>query len=471
VSRVPDEADALLSELAAYACDYEPRDAEAFATARECLFDSLACALLAGADPDCRRVLAAPAEGFEVRDGLRPPGATRALDPVAAAFDLGTRIRWLDFNDTWLAAEWGHPSDNLGGLLAAALLAARRGPAPSVRDLLGAMIKAYEIQGGLALGNALNEAGLDHVVFVRVATALAAGALLGAERAQLLAAAAHAWVDGGPLRVYRHAPDAGPRKGWAAGDATARGLWLALLALRGEPGCPHALSTPVWGFRDALLRGREPVLARPLGEYVMPNVLFKVAFPAEFHGQTAVEAALRLHPRVQGRWEAIESIRIETQRPALRIIHKPGPLRNPADRDHSIDYMVAVALLRGALESADYGDAGAADPRIDALRARMEVVENPEFTRAYYDPARRAIPNAMRIRFADGTATERVAIDYPLGHRRRRAEARPLLREKFRSAAEPALGRERCTRLLALLDDPALDTLPITTFADQFRGQ
>ena len=461
--------DALLVELTDYALDYVPRDPDAYETAHYCLIDSLGCALRALDDPYCRRVLGPLVEGLTVHGGIRLPGSAQPLDPVQGAFNLGGMIRWLDFNDTWLAAEWGHPSDNLGGILAAACLAASRGSPVRVHDVLTAMIKAYEIQGCLALGNSLNEAGIDHVVLVRVASALVTTVLLGATRAQTLAAVSNAWVDGATLRCYRHAPDAGSRKGWAAGDATARGLWLALLALRGETGYPHALTTPAWGFQDALLHGRELVLERALGCYVMPNILFKVAYPAEFHGQTAVEAAIRLHPLVRGRWDDIARIRIETQRAGLCIIHKTGPLANPADRDHSLQYMVAVALLRGDLESADYHEERAADPRIDALRACMEVVENADFTRAYHDPTRRAIPNAVQIFFGGGGHSERIVVDYPLGHRRRRREAWPRLRRKFRDGVERALGRRRCERILALLDDPRrLDAMPIADFIALF---
>jgi len=372
---------------------------------------------------------------------------------VQAAFNLGSMIRWLDFNDTWLAAEWGHPSDNLGGILAAALLMEKRQCRVSLRDVLTAMIKAYEIQGCLALDNSFNRFGLDHVILVRVATALVTSTMLGASRQQVFNAVSNAWVDGGSLRCYRHAPDTGSRKSWAAGDATARGLWLTLLAMRGEMGYPHALSTPGWGFQDSLLHGKQLTLAQPLGSYVMQNILFKVAFPAEFHAQTAVEAAIRLHALVRERYDDIGRIVIETQQAGMRIINKTGTLNNPADRDHCLQYMVAIGLLHGNLSSEDYHDNRAADPRIDHLRSCMEVIENPDFTRTYHDPTRRAIANAVQVFFNDDSQSERIAVEYPLGHRQRRDEALPLLHKKFRNNTSNYLDKDSCEQVLMLLDN------------------
>jgi len=465
------DADALLTQLTRYVLDYTTSNPAAYNTARYCLIDSLGCALGSLNEADCQRVLGPLVENITITGGIRIPGLGHELDPVQAAFNLGSMIRWLDFNDTWLAAEWGHPSDNLGGILAAACMNAKQQADVSVRDVLTAMIKAYEIQGCLALSNSFNQAGMDHVVLVRIATTLVTSALLGASYEQVLNAVSNAWVDGGMLRCYRHAPDTGSRKNWAAGDATARGLWLALLALRDEMGYPHALTTPTWGFQDGLFRGRELVLAQPLDCYVMQHILFKVAFPAEFHAQTAVEAAIRLHPALQGRWGNITRIVLETQQAGMQIINKTGALRNPADRDHCLQYMVAIALLHGNLTSEDYHDNQAADPRIDRLRSCMVVIENPDFTQAYHDPLRRAIPNAVQVFFNDGSHSERVVVNYPLGHHQRRREAFPLLREKFLCNAKSRLGRSRCEQILALLDNTScFDAMPITDFIQLFGG-
>jgi 2-methylcitrate dehydratase len=394
------------------------------------------------------------------------PGTGYELDPVSAAFNIGAMIRWLDFNDAWLAAEWGHPSDNLGGILAvgdylsrAAELEART--PVSVHTLLRSMIRAHEIQGVLALQNSFNSVGLDHVLLVRVATTAVVTALLGGTREQIVNALSNAWLDGGALRAYRHAPNTGSRKSWAAGDATSRGVWQALLALRGEMGYPSALSVPTWGFYDALNRGRPFSLSRPFGCYVMENILFKVSYPAEFHAQTAVEAAMRLHPQVASRLEAIDHVVVETQQAAMRIINKSGPLTNPADRDHCLQYMIAVPLIFGRLTASDYDREVAADERIDVLRERMQVRENPQFTRDYYDPDKRYIGNALQVFFRDGSSTDRVAVDYPLGHRLRRAEALPLLREKFAAGVRAHYGAEQAERIIALFTDrERLEALP-----------
>ncbi|NOY17624.1 MAG: bifunctional 2-methylcitrate dehydratase/aconitate hydratase [Gammaproteobacteria bacterium] len=465
------QADALLNQLTDYALGYTPDDLEAYDTARYCFIDSLGCALHSLDDPDCQRVLAPWLDGITLTGGVRIPGLKQELDPVQAAFNLGSMIRWLDFNDTWLAAEWGHPSDNLGGILVAALLMEKRQPGISLYDILTAMIKAYEIQGVLALGNSFNQFGLDHIILVRVATTLVTSVMLGASRQQVFNALSNAWVDGGSLRCYRHAPDTGPRKSWAAGDATARGLWLALLALRGETGYPHALSTPRWGFQDSLLHGRELTLLQPLGCYVMQNILFKVAFPAEFHAQTAVEAAILLYSVEGERCDDISHIVIETQRAGMQIINKTGTLNNPADRDHCLQYMVAVALLRGKLTSEDYRDSRAADPRIDRLRACTEVIENPDFTQAYYEPSRRAIPGAVQVFFNDGSQSQRIVVEYPLGHRQRRDEALPLLHKKFRTNTSNTLDKDHCEQILVLLDDSErFDAMPLGDFMRLLRS-
>ena len=443
-------SDALLGELARYALADHAFGDETLRTARWMLADSLGCAALASTHEAPRRVLG-PFGG--AGGDVRVPARRDLLDPVKAAFDTGALIRWLDFNDTWLAAEWGHPSDNLGAILAVAQHADR-----TAADVLDAAVVAHEIQGVLALENAFNRVGLDHVVLVKVASTAAAGRLLGLDETQLAAALSHAWLDGQSLRTYRHAPNTGPRKSWAAGDATARGVFLALLAERGEPGYATALSAPGWGFEavyDMPVR-----LAQPLTSYVMDNILFKVSFPAEFHAQTAAEAAVALHPAVRDRLDEIARIEIDTQESAVRIIDKSGPLHNPADRDHCLQYVTVVALLHGELTDEHYEDAAAADPRIDALRARCVVREEPRYSADYLDPAKRSIANAVRVVFDDGSSTDRIEVEYPLGHPRRRAEADDPLRAKLTANLAAAYGDRADELTSLLLDDESLAALP-----------
>ncbi|MBN1239854.1 MAG: bifunctional 2-methylcitrate dehydratase/aconitate hydratase [Gammaproteobacteria bacterium] len=459
--------DALLTAIADYVTGFEPRAAAARETARHCLMDTLGCGILALEYPACKRLLGPVVPGAELPGGARVPGTSYELDPVTAAFSIGAAVRWLDYNDTWLAAEWGHPSDNVGAILAVADYLARRGerPQPTMGHVLTAMIKAHEIQGVLALKNSFNAVGLDHVLLVRVASAAVSTGLLGGDRDRIVNAVSNAWLDGGALRAYRHAPNTGSRKSWAAGDATSRGVRLALMAVAGEMGYPSALTADTWGFEQVLFRGSPVTLERPLGSYVMENVLFKVAYPAEFHAQTAVEAALQLYPNVRGRLDEVSEIVIETQEAACRIIDKTGPLANPADRDHCLQYMVAVALLGGRLTAADYEDEAAADPRIDRLRASMRVVENGEFSTDYLDPDKRAIGNAVQVFFRDGSRTDRIRIDYPLGHRRRRDEAVPLLREKFERNVRTRFDAGRAADLAALFEDQAaLERMPVEEF-------
>jgi 2-methylcitrate dehydratase len=464
--------DAVLVEIARYVLETEIASPVAAETARLALADSLACACEALVHPDCTELIGPVAPGTIVPGGVRVPGTSLVLDPVGGAFAISALIRWLDYNDTWLAKEWGHPSDNFGAILAVADYVSRqrraRGEQPyRVRDVLTAAIKAYEIQGVLALENSLNRVGFDHVQFVKVASAAVAAALWGGGFAEVVSAVSNAWVDGPALRTYRHFPNTGPRKSWAAADATSRAVRLAWLALRGEPGYPTALSAPQWGFQDVVLRGQPVVLARPLGSYVMENVLFKIAFPAEFHGQTAVEAALRLHPLVRDRLEEIAEIVIETQESAKRSIDKPGPFANPADRDHSLQYMTAVALLYGELRYEHYLEPIASDPRIPALIAKMRVIENPEFSRDYLDPEKRSIANAVQVVFRDGSRTERVLVEYPIGHPRRRAEGLPLLRQKLARALRLVYPERRAAALEhLLLDDPGLPDLAVDQLLD-----
>ncbi len=461
------DPDAALTAIAAYARNFTIASEVAYETARYCLMDTLACGFQALKYPACRKLLGPVVPGAVMSGGARVPGTSFELDPVTAAFNIGAMVRWLDFNDTWLAAEWGHPSDNLGGILSVADYLARNavmsGKTPlAVRDVLTAMIKAHEIQGVLALENSFNRVGLDHVLLVRVASTAVVTAMLGGTLEQVTNAVSNAWIDGGALRTYRHAPNTGSRKSWAAGDATSRAVRLSLIALTGEMGYPSALSAKTWGFCDVLFKGKPLSLPQPFGSYVMENVLFKISFPAEFHAQTAVEAAMTLHPQVQGRIGDIERIVIETQEPGVRIIDKVGPLANPADRDHCIQYMVAIPLLFGRLTGEDYEDTIAHDPRVDALRAKMQVRENPTFTAEYYAADKRYIGNAVQVFFRDGTHTERVQVDFPIGHRKRRTEGMPVLVRKFQSSVDAHFQPRQAERIKGLFAKPqALDAMPV----------
>ena len=477
-----------LATPADYVLDPAPPSDEALDTARWCLLDSLACAIMALQFPACTKLLGPVVPGTTITNGARVPGTPYELDPIQAAFNLGTMVRWLDFNDTWLAAEWGHPSDNLGAILATAdwiarnhaantplaafgspLSALRSRPPLTVRDVLVAMIKAHEIQGVLALDNSFNRVGLDHVLLVRVASTAVTTALLGGTRDHIINALSHAWLDGSALRTYRHAPNTGSRKSWAAGDATSRAVRLALIAMTGEMGYPGALTAKTWGFHDVAFKGQPVTLARPLGSYVMEQILFKISFPAEFHAQTAVECAVQLHPHVRTRLAAIARIELTTHESALRIIDKTGPLHNPADRDHCLQYMTAIGLLFGHLTAEHYEDATAADPRIDTLRAKMVVTEEKSYTRDYLDPAKRSIANAVQVFFTDGTSTEKIAVEYPIGHRRRRREAIPLLQQKAAAAFTAHYGSTQSAQLLALFTARAeLEPLSVSSFASRF---
>ena len=463
------EPDTLLQRIADYVLAVERiTSAEAFETARLCLMDTLGCGLLALSYPACVKLLGPIVPGAMMPGrGARVPGTSHELDPVQAAFNIGTMVRWLDFNDTWLAAEWGHPSDNLGAILAVADYLDRTGQKKlTMRDVLAAMIQAHEIQGVLALENGFNRVGLDHVLLVRIASTAVATRLLGGTREQIINALSLAFADGGALRTYRHAPNTGSRKSWAAGDATSRAVWHALTALKGEMGYPGVLTAKTWGFQDVLFRGKEiKIPAQGFGSYVMENVLFKISFPAEFHAQTAVEAALALHPEVAKRLDDISRIVIETQESGARIIDKTGPLNNPADRDHCLQYMVAVPLIKGSLTADDYEDSAAADPRIDVLRAKMEVKENPDFTRDYLDPQKRSIGNAVQVFFRDGSSTKRVAVEFPVGHRRRRKEGIPLLLEKFEKNLRPKISAAKAEEILRLCHRAeSLGKTPVSEF-------
>jgi 2-methylcitrate dehydratase len=477
IENVRPEPDQVLVDIVDYVLNTRIDSALALDTARNCLLDTLGCGLEALSYPACTKLLGPIVPGTIVPNGAKVPGTQFQLDPVQAAFNIGAMTRWLDFNDTWLAAEWGHPSDNLGGILAVAdwlsRTAVAAGRAPLVmRDVLVAMVKAHEIQGVVALENAFNRVGLDHVLLVKLASTAVVGQMLGLTRDELINAVSLVFVDGHALRTYRHAPNTGSRKSWAAGDATSRAVRLALIARTGEMGYPSALTAKTWGFYDVLFKGNAFRFQRPYGSYVMENVLFKVAFPAEFHAQTAVEAAMTLHGRLRSsgkRVADIARITIRTHEAALRIIDKKGPLANPADRDHCIQYMVAVPLIFGRLTAADYEDALAADPRIDALRAKIECVEDPQFTNDYHDPDQRSIPNALTIVFDDGSALDEVVVEYPIGHKRRRAEGIPLLVEKFRTnLARRFPGKQQQAILDVSLDQARLEAMPVHEYVDLY---
>jgi len=474
ISNVRPDPDKVLVDIANYVCDYEIKSTEAFDTARNCLIDTLGCGLEALEYPACTKLLGPIVPGTVVPNGAKVPGTQFQLDPVQAAFTIGALIRWLDFNDTWLAAEWGHPSDNLGGILATADYVSRQAVAEGkkpllMKDILTAMIKTHEIQGVIALENSFNRVGLDHVLLVKVATTAVVTKMLNGTKEEVINALSNAWIDGQSLRTYRHAPNTGSRKSWAAGDATSRGVRLALMAVKGEMGYPSALTAKTWGFYDVLFRGNEFKFQRPYGSYVMEHVLFKISFPAEFHAQTAVECAMQLHPKVKDRIDHIDAIEITTHESAIRIIDKKGPLYNPADRDHCIQYMVAIGLIFGRLTSEHYEDTVAADPRIDVLRDKMVCTENPQYTKDYLDPEKRSIANSIQIFFKDDTKTERVEVEYPIGHRRRRKEGIPLLVEKFKAnLARRFPPKQQKAILDVCLDQTKLVGIPVNDFVDMF---
>jgi 2-methylcitrate dehydratase len=470
------QPDQPMVDIADYVIDYTIDSREAYDTARYMLLDSLACAMLAMKFPDCVQHLGPIVPGATLPGGARVPGTNFELDPVQAAFNIGTLVRWLDFNDTWLAAEWGHPSDNLGAILAVADYLSRKGLRDggqplTVRDVLTAAIKAHEIQGVYALQNSFNRVGLDHVILVRLASTAVTTAMLGGGKDEVITAVSHSWIDNGVLRTYRHAPNTGPRKSWAAGDACRRAVTHALNATQKHVvGYPSALSAKTWGFYDVAFGGKPFAFERPFGSYVMENVLFKISFPAEFHAQTAVECAMQLHPTVKDRIDQIERIEIETQEAGVRIIDKTGPLANYADRDHCLQYMVAVPLIFGRLTASDYNDDIAADPRIDALREKMLVRENPQFTRDYFDADKRYIGNSVQVFFKDGSSTGKISVDYPIGHRKRRAEGIPVLMGKCQAALRAHLPAVQAEQIMALAADPAkLEAMPIDQFINLYR--
>ena len=480
ISNVRPAPDQVIADIANYVNDYQIQSSEALDTARYCLMDTLGCGLEALSYTACTKLLGPIVPGTNVPNGAKVPGTSYQLDPINAAFNIGAMIRWLDFNDTWLAAEWGHPSDNLGGILAVADWLSRtriaEGKTPLfMKDVLIGMVKAHEIQGVIALENSFNRVGLDHVVLVKIASTAVVAKMLGASFEQIIDAVSNAWLDGQSLRTYRHAPNTGSRKSWAAGDATSRAVRLALMVMKGEMGYPSALTAKTWGFYDVLFKGKPFAINQPYASYVMENVLFKISFPAEFHAQTAVECALQLHPNHVNNIDTLEKInhidRIEitTHESAIRIIDKTGPLNNPADRDHCIQYMASVGLLKGNLTAQDYEDAVAQDPRIDALRAKMQCIENKQFTQDYLDPSKRSIANALQIFYQDGTHSEKITVEYPIGHRRRRTEGIPELIKKFSKNLNREFDPEHAAKLLNLnLDYEKLAATPVNEYVDLF---
>ena len=480
ISNVRPEPDQVIVDIAKYANEYEINSDEALDTARYCLMDTLGCGLEALSYSACTKLLGPVVPGTTVPNGAKVPGTNYQLDPINAAFNIGAMIRWLDFNDTWLAAEWGHPSDNLGGILAVADWLSRtriaEGQSPLLmKDVLIAMVKAHEIQGVIALENSFNRVGLDHVLLVKVASTAVVAKMLGASYEQIIDAVSNAWLDGQSLRTYRHAPNTGSRKSWAAGDATSRAVRLALMVMKGEMGYPSALTAKTWGFYDVLFKGKPFEFTQTYGSYVMENVLFKISFPAEFHAQTAVECALALHPNnidlidTLEKINKIDRIEITTHESAIRIIDKTGPLNNPADRDHCIQYMTSIGLLKGNLTAQDYEDTVANDPRVDALREKMTCVEKPEYTKDYLDPDKRSVANAVQIFYKDGSSSEQVAVEYPIGHRRRRREGIPELIKKFKINLQREFDDTRAEKIMNLnLDIDLLQQTPVNEYVDLY---
>jgi len=466
--------DSVISEIANYVTNFEIESDLALDTARNCLIDTIGCGLLALKFPACTKMLGPVVEGTSVPFGVRVPGTNFKLDPIKGAFDIGCAIRWLDYNDTWLAAEWGHPSDNLGAILSITDFISQqkisKGEDPlTMRTVLEAMIMTHEIQGVLALKNSFNKVGLDHVVLVKVASTALVTKLMGGTKDQIMDAVSQAWVDGQSLRTYRHAPNAGSRKSWAAGDATSRAIRLAMITLSGEMGYPGALSAPVWGFEDVLFDGKQISLPQKFGTYVMENVLFKISFPAEFHAQTAVEAAVTLHPEIIEKLDEVKTVNITTHDSAIRIISKEGELNNPADRDHCLQYMVAIGLLKGNLIAEDYEDDIASDPRIDSLRKKMVINEDKRYSDEYHEADKRSIANKIQIHFNDGSSTKEIEVEYPIGHKRRREEGIPVLEQKFKNNLEITYDSNKCEEIYQLcINQEKLESTSVTDFQELF---
>ena len=470
-TNVRPDPDELIQKIADYVHDYNITSDEAISTAKYCLMDTIGCGLLALTFPECKSLLGPHIDGTEVPNGVRVLGTNFKLDPIKAAWDNGAIIRWLDFNDTWLAAEWGHPSDNLGGILSACDYISQNYPERniSVKDIIFFMIKAHEIQGVMALENSFNRVGLDHVLLVKIASVGVISVILGLTKDQTIDALSQAFVDGQSLRTYRHAPNAGPRKSWAAGDATSRAMQLVWLTKKGQIGYPSAISAPTWGFKDVLFNGKDLIINQEFESYVMENVLFKISFPAEFHAQTAVEAAVKLHHEIKNKFDEIDKIKIITHESAIRIISKEGKLNNPADRDHCLQYMTAIGLIKGDLVAEDYEDSVAKDPLVDSLREKMEIEEDLSFSKDYLDPSKRSIPNSLQIFFKDGTCTDIEEVHYPIGHKNRRAEGIPILIKKFEKNLMTQFSEDRVKGIMSLFEDnEKLFNLPVREFVDLF---
>ncbi len=470
-TNVRPDPDELIQKIADYVHDYNITSDEAISTAKYCLMDTIGCGLLALTFPECKSLLGPHIDGTEVPNGVRVLGTKFKLDPIKAAWDNGAIIRWLDFNDTWLAAEWGHPSDNLGGILSACDYISQNYPERniSVKDIIFSMIKAHEIQGVMALENSFNRVGLDHVLLVKIASVGVISVILGLTKDQTIDALSQAFVDGQSLRTYRHAPNAGPRKSWAAGDATSRAMQLVWLTKKGQIGYPSAISAPTWGFKDVLFNGKDLIINQEFESYVMENVLFKISFPAEFHAQTAVEAAVKLHHEIKNKFDEIDKIKIITHESAIRIISKEGKLNNPADRDHCLQYMTAIGLIKGDLVAEDYEDSVAKDPLVDNLREKMEIEEDLSFSKDYLDPSKRSIANSLQIFFKDGTCTDIEEVHYPIGHKNRRAEGIPILIKKFEKNLMTQFSEDRVKGIMSLFEDnEKLFNLPVREFVDLF---
>jgi 2-methylcitrate dehydratase len=470
-TNVRPDPDELIQKIADYVHDYNITSDEAISTAKYCLMDTIGCGLLALTFPECKSLLGPHIDGTEVPNGVRVLGTNFKLDPIKAAWDNGAIIRWLDFNDTWLAAEWGHPSDNLGGILSACDYISQNYPERniSVKDIIFSMIKAHEIQGVMALENSFNRVGLDHVLLVKIASVGVISVILGLTKDQTIDALSQAFVDGQSLRTYRHAPNAGPRKSWAAGDATSRAMQLVWLTKKGQIGYPSAISAPTWGFKDVLFNGKDLIINQEFESYVMENVLFKISFPAEFHAQTAVEAAVKLHHEIKNKFDEIDKIKIITHESAIRIISKEGKLNNPADRDHCLQYMTAIGLIKGDLVAEDYEDSVAKDPLVDSLREKMEIEEDLSFSKDYLDPSKRSIANSLQIFFKDGTCTDIEEVHYPIGHKNRRAEGIPILIKKFEKNLMTQFSEDRVKGIMSLFEDnEKLFNLPVREFVDLF---
>ena len=470
-TNVRPDPDELIKKIADYVHDYNITSDEAISTAKYCLMDTIGCGLLALTFPECKSLLGPHIDGTEVPNGVRVLGTNFKLDPIKAAWDNGAIIRWLDFNDTWLAAEWGHPSDNLGGILSACDYISQNYPERniSVKDIIFSMIKAHEIQGVMALENSFNRVGLDHVLLVKIASVGVISVILGLTKDQTIDALSQAFVDGQSLRTYRHAPNAGPRKSWAAGDATSRAMQLVWLTKKGQIGYPSAISAPTWGFKDVLFNGKDLIINQEFESYVMENVLFKISFPAEFHAQTAVEAAVKLHHEIKNKFDEIDKIKIITHESAIRIISKEGKLNNPADRDHCLQYMTAIGLIKGDLVAEDYEDSVAKDPLVDNLREKMEIEEDLSFSKDYLDPSKRSIANSLQIFFKDGTCTDIEEVHYPIGHKNRRAEGIPILIKKFEKNLMTQFSEDRVKGIMSLFEDnEKLFNLPVREFVDLF---